>query len=80
MCYVSVIKNKKTRSVKVLTLTCSSHFFHHSRALLALMTILAQSFLTLVGSHLVTLLFLSVWHNFNFLLIIDSLYFLTSLI
>lgn len=30
------------------------------------MTILAQSLLTLVGSHLVTLLFLSVWHNFNF--------------
>ena len=27
------------------------------------MTILAQSLLTLVGSHLVALLFLSVWHN-----------------
>lgn len=37
------------------------------------MTILAQSLLTLVGSHLVTLLFLSVWHNFNFLLIINSI-------
>ena len=31
--------------------------------LLALMTILAQSLLTLVSSHLVTLFFLSVWHS-----------------
>ena len=29
------------------------------------MTILAQSLLTLVSSHLVALLFLSVWHNTN---------------
>ena len=29
------------------------------------MTILAQSLLTLVSSHLVALLLLSVWHNFN---------------
>ena len=28
------------------------------------MTILAQSLLTLVSSHLVALLFLSVWHNY----------------
>ena len=76
-----LLKNKKTRSVKVLTLTCSSHFLHHYRVLLALMTILAQSLLTLVGSHLVTLLFLSVWHNFNFFidykfssLLVQSLY------
>lgn len=41
-------------------------FCHHSRVLLALVTILAQSLLTLVGSHLVTLLFLSVWHNLKF--------------
>ena len=33
------------------------------KGLLALMTILAQSLLTLVGSHLVALLFLSVWHS-----------------
>ena len=36
-------------------------------SLLALMTILAQSLLTLVGSHLVALLLLSVWHNDNIL-------------
>ncbi len=35
----------------------------HLKNLLALMTILAQSLLTLVSSHLVALLFLSVWHN-----------------
>ncbi len=33
------------------------------------MTILAQSLLTLVSSHLVALLFLSVWHNTKILII-----------
>ena len=33
------------------------------QSLLALMTILAQSLLTLVSSHLVALLLFSVWHN-----------------
>lgn len=55
-------------------------FCHHSRVLLALVTILAQSLLTLVGSHLVTLLFLSVWHNFNFLLIINSILYILVLL
>ena len=32
-------------------------------SLLALVTILAQSLLTLVSSHLVALLLFSVWHN-----------------
>ena len=44
----------------------SSHLFL-SVSLLALMTILAQSLLALVSSHLVALLFLSVWHNLNIL-------------
>ena len=35
--------------------------------LLALMTILAQSLLTLVSSHLVALLLFSVWHNCYYL-------------
>ena len=34
------------------------------------MTILAQSLLTLVSSHLVALLFLSVWHNSKILNVI----------
>ena len=33
------------------------------QSLLALMTILSQSLLTLVRSHLVALLLLSVWHS-----------------
>jgi len=37
-------------------------FLRHGN-LLALMTVLAQSLLALVSSHLVTLLFLSVRHN-----------------
>jgi hypothetical protein len=36
-----------------------------NKYLLALVTILAQSLLALVSSHLVALLFLSVWHNLN---------------
>ena len=44
----------------------SSHFSYWlvGKYLLALMTILAQSLLALVSSHLVALLFLSVWHNY----------------
>ena len=38
-------------------------FFFDVRALLALMSVLAQSLLALVSSHLVALLFLSVRHN-----------------
>ena len=34
-----------------------------SKVLLALMSVLAESLLTLMGSHLVALLFLTVWHN-----------------
>ena len=34
-----------------------------NQGLLALMTVLAQSLLTLVSSHLVALLLFSVWHN-----------------
>ncbi len=37
--------------------------FRCQQSLLALMTILAQSLLTLVSSHLVALLLLSVWHS-----------------
>ena len=33
------------------------------RYLLLLMTILAQTLLALVGSHLMTLVLFSVWHN-----------------
>lgn len=38
--------------------------------LFALVSILSQSFLTLVRSHLVALLFFTVWHNFKCLKII----------
>ena len=38
-------------------------FFVRQKGLLALMTILAQSLLTLVSSHLVALLLFSVWHS-----------------
>lgn len=34
-----------------------------SKVLLALMSVLAESLLTLMGSHLVALLLLTVWHN-----------------
>ena len=48
-----------------MNIFCLVHSFHLSFVsyLLALMTILAQSLLTLVCGHLVTLLFLSVWHS-----------------
>lgn len=65
MCYVPV-KNKKNEERQGYHLNMLLSFCHHSRVLLALVTILAQSLLTLVGSHLVTLLFLSVWHNLKF--------------
>ena len=39
------------------------------------MTILAQSLLTLVSSHLVALLLLSVWHNLECLILNDFLLF-----
>ena len=35
--------------------------------LLLLVTVLAQTLLALVRCHLVTLVLLSVWHNFNYL-------------
>ena len=38
-----------------------------SKDLLALMSILTQSLFTFVSSHLVALLFLSVWHDFKIL-------------
>ena len=41
----------------------------NTKVLLALVTILAQSLLTLVSSHLVALLLLSVWHNVCYLII-----------
>jgi len=41
----------------------------YEQFLLALVTILAQSLLTLVSGHLVTLLFLSVWHDYNILIV-----------
>ena len=48
----------------MLGYTPSIHFhLVKELGLLALMTILAQSLLTLVRSHFVALLFLSVWHN-----------------
>jgi hypothetical protein len=50
-------------SAEGLAGTLLSFFSHVTSSLLALMTILAQSLLTLVCSHLVALLFLSVWHN-----------------
>lgn len=42
------------------------------RYLLLLMTILAQTLLALVGSHLVTLMLLSVWHSLKYLEVLDS--------
>ena len=39
----------------------------YKRILLLLMTILAKTLLTLVRSHLMTLVLLSVWHNYNIL-------------
>ena len=38
-------------------------FADRASFLLALMSVLAQSLLALVSSHLVALLFLSVWHS-----------------
>ena len=46
------------------------YFDVSERYLLALMTILAKSLLTLVSSHLVALLLLSVRHNFLNLIVI----------
>jgi len=43
--------------------THSFHYFLSLWQLLALVAILAQSLLALVGSHLVALLLFSVWHN-----------------
>ena len=40
-------------------------FEHKGATLLLLVTILAKTFFPLVGSHLVTLMLLSVWHSFK---------------
>ena len=40
-------------------------FEHKGATLLLLVTILAETFFPLVGSHLVTLMLLSVWHSFK---------------
>ena len=42
---------------------CSFHLLVMSAVLLALVAVLAQALLALVRGHLVTLLFLSVWHD-----------------
>ena len=67
------------------TKVCSFAWFHQriawmSRRLFLLMTILSQSFFTLVGSHFVAFSFLSAGHNVNYLvrLIIDKFYYFTS--
>ena len=47
----------------MLVYTPSIMLYLSPASLLALMTILAQSLLALVGSHLVAFFLFSVWHN-----------------